>query len=267
VIIADDPYCHARYDPGLVDLVPQTTEVIRVRNPDPWNGFQQRRTLRYRDQVTSVAPETIQRIQESHQQRLRSVLRRAIRKVEAIVYRPDEAMFWIRPTTQAAVQACNRTGAQVVWATGGPWSALVAARNVSARTGLPYIVDLRDAWTLTHNEFQTRQPEWIRRCDRRLLGRLFGGAQAIVVRYMAELDTYWRAYPGTFDPERIHLIPNGYEGSISSFNVPRGDRCTVLFTGFIGPYWYEVMLDALARLKKMEPETASKLRLLFIGEA
>ena len=39
VVIADDPRCYVRYDPGLLDLVPSNTEIIRVRNPDPWNAL------------------------------------------------------------------------------------------------------------------------------------------------------------------------------------------------------------------------------------
>jgi hypothetical protein len=213
-----------------------------------------------------AAPAEVQQIEASHQRPVRSMVREAFRRLESVVYRPDPAMMWIKPATEAAVNACHRTGAEVVWATGGPWSSLVIARNVSVRTGIPYVLDLRDAWTLTHSEFEMRQPEWIKARDRRLLSRLFSGAQAVVLRYESEAESYWRAYPGALDPARVHLIPNGYDGSIGRFEIPRGDRCTVLFTGFIGPYWYEDMLHALAQLKTRDPERARKLRLVFVGE-
>src|SRR5262249_11727999 len=163
-----------------------------------------------------------------------------------------------RPATEAVVRACKQNSAEVIWATGGPWSSLVVARNASRRTNLPYVLDLRDAWTLCYNDFNMRQPKWFRSRDRRLLTRLFSDAQAIVIRYMSEAEAYWRAYQGALDAKRVHLIPNGYEGSIAPFEAPAGERCTVLFTGFIGPYWSETMLDALVRLKQREPETAKR---------
>src|SRR5262249_15352315 len=90
---------------------------------------------------------------------------------------PDSAMFWMRPATKAAVEACTRNASQVVWATGGPWSSLVIGRNVSRRTGIPYVLDFRDPWTLSHSDFHVLQPEWIKARDKRLLSRLFVGAQ------------------------------------------------------------------------------------------
>lgn len=36
---------------------------------------------------------------------------------------------------------------QVVWATGDPWSGLVAGQWLSKRLGVPYIADFRDPWT------------------------------------------------------------------------------------------------------------------------
>ena len=76
---------------------------------------------------------------------MRSILRNAIHRIEGIVYHPDPAMLWIRPATEAAVQLCAHSGAEVIWATGGPWSSFVVARDVSRRTGRPYVLDLRDS--------------------------------------------------------------------------------------------------------------------------
>lgn len=40
----------------------------------------------------------------------------------------------------------------------------------------------------------------------------------------------------------------------------------VLYTGGVGPYIYESLLEALALLKQTEPETARQLRMVFVGE-
>jgi len=266
IVIADDPKNYERYDPGLLELLPPSTTIFRVRNPDPWKAFQERRVGQFQRRIASTDPATALQVYAAQERPLRSLLREAVRKVEANFYRPDGAMLWVGAATKAAVAACAQSGAVVVWATGGPWSSLVVARNVSRRTGLPYVLDLRDSWTLSYDELQVRQSEWAKARDRKLLRALFSGAQAVVLRYMAEAESYWRAYPGVLDPKRIHLIPNGYDGSIAPFNVPRGERCVVLYTGGVGPYIYESLLEALALLKQAEPESARQLRIVFVGE-
>src|SRR6185503_19841099 len=100
---------------------------------------------------------------------LRSAMRNFVRRLESWAYRPDSSMCWIKPATNAAVEACERSGAEVVWATGGPWSSLVVGRNGSLRTKLPYELDFRDPWTLAYSEIHQLQPEWIRARDRQLL--------------------------------------------------------------------------------------------------
>jgi hypothetical protein len=87
------------------------------------------------------------------------------------------------------------------------------------------VLDFRDSWTLTHNEdFEARRPRWAWRRDRRLLPKLFGDAQAVIFRYEAEAECYWRAYPGALKSAQIHIIPNGYEGAIEKFQVATGKR-------------------------------------------
>src|SRR5947208_16473187 len=39
-VISLDTHCYERYDPGLLDLVPSATEVIRVRRRDPSQSLQ-----------------------------------------------------------------------------------------------------------------------------------------------------------------------------------------------------------------------------------
>jgi hypothetical protein len=266
-VIACKPRHYERYDPELLKLVPSTTEIVRVRHPDRWLAFQQNRTHRQREKTSTASTEILERMQVAEGRLMRSILRNAIHKLEGIIYYPDPDMLWIRPATEAAVQACDRNRAEVVWATGGPWSSLVVARNLSLRTGRPYVLDFRDSWTLENDGFQAIQPVWARARNRRLLGSLFRGARAIILRYSTEAEAYYRAYPGALMPERIHLIPNGYDGSIDAFEVPRGDRCTVLYTGYVHHYWYETVLEALAALKRSKPNIAQKLRVVFVGES
>jgi glycosyltransferase involved in cell wall biosynthesis len=175
-------------------------------------------------------------------------------------------MQWIRPAVSEAVKACMQTQADVIWATAGPVSAFTVAYRASSRTGLPYVLDFRDAWTITYNTFDARRPAWAIRRDRQALARMLRGARAVVFRYAAEAECYWRAYPGTLEASRVHIIPNGYDGAIDTSPVPRGERCTILYTGTLISYRYDTLLEALRQFKQRDPARASCLSFVCVGE-
>jgi hypothetical protein len=264
ITLATDDY--ERHDPALLDLVPAGTEIVRVPNRDPWQAFQSRRAGSARREsgrapgqgpAVARAPRSIPG---------RALLRRAVRRVEALCYHPDPAVGWIRPAVAAGVEMAARLRPSVIWATGGPWSAFVAARRLSERLGVPYVLDFRDAWTLTRNEyFEAQRPRWAARLDRRMLAGLFEAARGVVLRYETEAECYVRAYP-RLDPARIHLIPNGFEGAVADFDASPGMRCVVLYAGTLTLYRYDTLLEALARLDREDSERAGRLLLRFVGE-
>jgi hypothetical protein len=265
-VISLDTTRYERYDPGLLRLVPSTTEVVRVRSRDPWQFIQTRRAQRIQKKITCASIETVARLHRAQQVSARAFFREVVRRAEAWCYHPDKAMCWIRPAVQATVEMAARKQPDVVWATAGPVSSFVVAQRASQRTGVPYVLDFRDAWTITYNDFEASRPAWATRLDRRALYRLLKGAQAVTFRYHTEAECYWRAYPGALDASRIHIIPNGYEGVIDEFVVSNSDKCTVLYAGTLSSYRYDTLLQALHWLKSSDADRARQLRLLVIGE-
>jgi hypothetical protein len=263
-VITVETESYERYDPSLVNQIPNGIEVIRVRNRDPWQALQARRSRRIQEQ--RVSSEQTTHILGLQQNPTRSRARELARSIEAWVYHPDIAMGWIAPAARAVEQACKRVRADVIWATAGPVSSFHVAEKASCRTGIPYVLDFRDAWTITYNEFDERRPEWARRLDRRNMFRFLKGAQSVIFRYDSEAECYWRAYHGALDVSKIRIIPNGFEGDVELFTAVPGERCEVLYTGTLSDYRYDTLLQAIGLLKKSFPEEAARLHLHFIGE-
>ena len=265
-VISSGSNYYERYDPDLLRLVPATTEVTRVPFRDPWQSLQAKRALKTRQHVTSASVETVERMRAARQARVRTLLRSAVRRAEAWCYHPDMAMPWIRPAVDATVEALGRRRASVIWATAGPVSSFVVARRASERTGVPYVLDFRDAWTITFNDFEARRPAWAVRADRRSLYRLLHGARAVTFRYHAEAECYWRAYPGALEPSRIHIIPNGYEGAIDDSPIPR-PRPARSCTRGRSP---RIAMTRCSRRSEACSDSdavrASRLRFVFVGE-
>ena len=267
VIAADlAPSGWTRYDAALLALVPSETEVVRVRSRDPWQAIQARRAQHMQKKLSSVPVATAEQLRATHHAPTRAFMREIVRTVEAWCYHPDMARGWIAPALEATIRVCSRRKPHVIVATGGPWSSFVVAQRASQRTGVPYVLDFRDSWTLSQDPFEARRPAWATRLDRRTLHRLLEPAQAVIFRYETEAESYWRAYKAALDVAKIHLIPNGYDGAIQDFAAPKGDTCTILYAGTLPPYRYDTLLHALQEFKKSEPARAQYLRLLFVGD-
>lgn len=266
-VVAAKKEQYGRYDPGLLSLVPDQVEVIRVSGQDLWQKFQAWRARRSLKRLSSSHTERTSGIHEVQSFSIRSSFRNMVRKFESWYYHPDLAMPWIKPAIRITVKVCQRTHSNVIWVTGGPWSSFVVARKVSLQTGVPYVLDFRDSWTLAGSPFYDDRPEWAKRRDRRLLFQLFKGAKAVIFRYHSEAECYWRAYPGALEPLRIHIIPNGFDGTIEEY-TPASNQgmCKVLYAGTITPYKYDTLIQGLSILKESWPGLARHLLLLFVGE-
>ena len=265
-VISAEPYRYERYDPDLVREVPKDTEIIRVRGRDPWLALQARRIQRTQEILSAASMESVEKLRTAQHRPFRSQIREIVRTAEALHYRPDMAKPWIRPATKAAINLCKREQADVIWATAGPVSAWVVARQVWQQTGIPYVLDLRDPHGLNYYESDNRRPEWASRKVKRDMCQLFKGARAIAFLFDTVAEYYFRAFPGAIDPAKVHIIPNGYDGTIEDTASPTGNKFTVLYTGTIATYRYDTFLHALSLLKKSDPAKAQSFHFKFVGE-
>jgi len=265
-VVCADPYRYERYDPELLTLVPTETEVIRVRGGDPWQAIQAWRGQRMVARLTGESFKMVEQICAGHHTSLRSLARETVRIAEAWYYLPDMAMPWIRPTVEAIVHECARKPSNVIWATVGPVSSGVVAQQASERTGIPYVLDFRDPWGLDYYEEENKRPGWTACAARRVMYRILEQAQAVVFLFDKVAECYWHAYRGALDSAKIHIIPNGYEGSPEEFNVPPGEKCTILYAGNLSTYRYDTLLQGLHSFKQANPILARRLHLLFVGD-
>ena len=266
-VITANPYRYERYDPDLLTQVPSETEIFPVRGYNVWQGIQSWRGQRIQKKLSTASPEVTDQIRAAHSRPFRSTIRRTLHSIAACYYQPDFARDWIRPAIKATVKLCGRMRANVIWASAGPVSAWVVAQRASAKTGVPYVLDLRDPHGLiSYYESELQPPKWIKPRLKRTMYRLFKGAQSVVFLFDTVAESYCRAFPGALDAAKIHIIPNGYEGTTEEFVPPNGNKFTVLYTGTLGSYRYNTLLQALVVFKNTDPAKARTLRFLFVGE-
>jgi glycosyltransferase involved in cell wall biosynthesis len=265
-VISAVPSQYERYDPKLLEMIPRETEVIRVKGYDLWQAFQSWRSRRIQKKQSTNPEEGLRAEPNGQSWNPLSWAREVVRTGEAWWYYPDMASPWISSAVEATVNLCKREATRVIWATAGPVSSFHVAQLASQRTGKPYVLDFRDSWTIAYNEFETRRPKWAIRSERRHMFKLLEGAQAVIFRFASEAECYWRAYRGALDSLKVHIIPNGYEGSIEQGVIPTGDRCRLVYSGMLRSYQYDTLLESLKLLKATDPIRAKQLHILFVGE-
>ena len=172
---------------------------------------------------------------------------------------------WLPFARSRALALERERGFDCVITTSPPESAHAVGMALHRR-GVPWVADVRDAWT-----FEPLRPEFPtaaqRRLDRRLERRWLGGADTVVcVSEPAAEDLRRR---GIADPL---LVPNGWDPDAAvEVGEPTGlldpGRVSIVYTGRFGSYGRDprALVEALEQLARTDPEAAAKLELVVAG--
>jgi glycosyltransferase involved in cell wall biosynthesis len=120
---------------------------------------------------------------------------------------PEHYASWGLAAVARGLRLHRRRRFDVVLATGNPFASFGAAWLFHRLTGVPYVLDYRDSWTLDlfTNEpaFPPGHPAW--RWERRVLAR----ASGVVFVNQALRDWHAERYPAVAD--RMLVVPNGWD--------------------------------------------------------
>ncbi len=183
---------------------------------------------------------------------------------KAIVPEPL-AVAWAPFARREALRLHRRQPFDCVITTSPPES-VHAVGMALRRRGVPWVADVRDAWT-----FESLRPEFPTRAqramDRRLERRWLGAADVVVcVSEPAANDLRVRKIA---DPV---VITNGWDDEAAPDPAPAADvldpeRFSLLYTGRFGSYGRDPapLVEAIARLAAEHPEAAARLELVVAG--
>ena len=183
---------------------------------------------------------------------------------KAIVPEPL-AVAWAPFARREALRLHRRQPFDCVITTSPPES-VHAVGMALRRRGVPWVADVRDAWT-----FESLRPEFPtgaqRAMDRRLERRWLGAADVVVcVSEPAANDLRVRKIA---DPV---VITNGWDDEAAPDPAPAADvldpeRFSLLYTGRFGSYGRDPapLVEAIGRLAAEHPEAAARLELVVAG--
>ncbi|MGI9021258.1 MAG: glycosyltransferase family 4 protein [Solirubrobacterales bacterium] len=175
------------------------------------------------------------------------------------------AIAWTPFARREALRLHRRRPFDAVITTSPPES-IHAVGMALHRRGVPWVADVRDAWT-----FESLRPEFPtgaqRALDRRLERRWLGHADVVVcVSEPAARDLRER---GIADPA---LVTNGWDPAAAPAAADAPDvfdpeRFSLLYTGRFGSYGRDprALVDAIELLAQRDPHLASRLELVVAG--
>lgn len=189
-------------------------------------------------------------------------------RLEALLF-PDEGMAWLPYAVRAGVAVARTQKPAALYATAPPFSTLLAGRIIAARTGLPWVADLRDLWV---DNPTRRLPGRIKRAlDRWLERKVLSGADRIVTTTRAGAGLLRDKFPEKGD--HISVIYNGFDEEDFPPADPRRESSGPngrLLLSHVGSLYAErtpePFLRALARFLDRHPDARARLRVRFVGE-
>ncbi|HEU4963872.1 MAG TPA: glycosyltransferase [Bacilli bacterium] len=199
------------------------------------------------------------------------------RALQSTVFFPDRYRAWIKEG-RGMVPRLRQEFPEIraVVATGYPWSAYLLAEKIARELNVPFLCDLRDAWTLNPSRV------WNTWRHRRREARAFRAADGVIFATESMREEYLTLYPELIT--KSYVIRNGYDPEDREeaqilrqvLAAEQGrDKLRVVYTGtFNGlevppadnrqsPYYF---LQALRLVKERVPDLASRLEVMMAGK-
>ncbi|TLS46426.1 glycosyltransferase family 4 protein [Streptomyces montanus] len=123
---------------------------------------------------------------------------------------PEHYASWSFASVRRAVALHMRRRFDVVVATGNPFSSFAAAWLFRRITGVPYVLDYRDSWTLNQFTDELARPEGdpVHTWERRVTG---GAAEVVFVN---EAMRAWHAERHPHAADRMTVVPNAWDADL-----------------------------------------------------
>ena len=232
-------------DPELLAEIPEDVQVVRV----PMRN--ERIAARLRDTLGTVIGG---RLGDALSWRLRNRFNS-----------PDLYALWRPEVTRVALQIFRETGFDAIYATGFPWTSLMAGRDIARATGRPLIADFRDPWAGEHlfREGVSRD------VDLAMERQVVDDAHTVLTTTVSVArllsNTHWH-----LDPDKFVSIYNGFDPvDLPAPKPRRADQpFRIVYTGvWKRGYDQSELYDSIEWLKRSQPAVLDGVEVVCAGFA
>ena len=177
---------------------------------------------------------------------------------------PDIDAGWRMSATLRGFWLIMRHRPQVLYATGGPWTTFLVARDLSRLTRVPLVVDFRDPWA--HNPAVRPRGGMLEGVAKRQEASVVRRACRIVANTDVLQETLTQAH-GASVGEKCVVINNSFDESDYEMpEPPQADTLTLSYVGSLyGAHSPEPFLRAVKLLLEKYPDTHGRFRVRLVG--
>jgi len=182
---------------------------------------------------------------------------------------PDAQIGWFPSALYYGFKIIKKENIDVIYITGNPFSTYFIGWFLKLITGVPFIVDFRDPWTLSEvrvwpNKIRKKIEEFLER-------RILKSADKVISATDEMTEDFLNKY-SDIEKEKFVTITNGYDFEdffrLSNVKFPPNKKFTMVYTGVIlddrtSPVPF---LKALSLLIKRHPEIKEDIKVIFAGK-
>jgi hypothetical protein len=180
---------------------------------------------------------------------------------------PDYAYAWMVPAIRKGRKLVGPN--DVIFATGMPWTCLAVGWILKRLTGAKLIADFRDPWV--NNPFATDKSLLKKTLERYTERKIVTAADIVSLNTQELRDDFVRRYP-SLPAQKFVAMVNGYDaydfrGILQEDAGEKSDALWLTHGGLLyGLRDPKPILEAIAKLRKTNPELARKIRFRQMGD-
>jgi glycosyltransferase involved in cell wall biosynthesis len=179
-------------------------------------------------------------------------------------FHPKGAILWCLRTVAAGLRLHRRERFDLILATGEPYSDFLVAWMLSRLTGVPFVLDMRDPWTLDPYEEAPRSG-WRQVIESWQERRMLRACRACIFAN-SSMDSYAKIFPDW--KHKFYYLPNGYDSAdLDVVEAKRFDKFTIVHNGNFLPGYRtaDTFLLALRDFLNGSPHLRSRMQVLLVG--
>jgi glycosyltransferase involved in cell wall biosynthesis len=180
---------------------------------------------------------------------------------------PFDRYLWSTPAAVVeGLRLIRQHRPEVIVVNADPWSGLLVGHLLHRLSGLPWIADCRDPWSL-HEAKMSLRPPISRAAVRKSEAAFFDSAARVIINCDAALAAYRAAYRNRLLAERFVCIRNAFDETIfDSGSEARSDAFTLAYFGSFKPFvGSEEILRTFSAFVRSRRVTPREARLLVVG--
>ncbi|MCW1886360.1 glycosyltransferase [Luteolibacter flavescens] len=138
---------------------------------------------------------------------------------------------WMEQVIEAGTRIAAQQKPDLIFVTMSPFDGADAAAEISRRTGIPWVADLRDPWAL--DEFQLHRTGLHREMEKAQMQRSLESAALVIMNTPESARRVKETMP-RIAPERVVSLTNGYDAEDFSGDAPPigGGRFNIVHSGY-----------------------------------